>query len=176
MLNVLRQVRTGTWLLNGDFNMIYRACDKNNNRLNRRLMGQLRRFLEDATLKEIHLQVRLFTWSNERTHPTLEKIDRVFISNEWEHLFPCNDLHALSSICSDHAPLLLRTDNSFMTRRRFHFRAFLPKCVEFMEAVQLAWHCPLGDANPFRHLDWLLRNTARVLQSWSDRFIGNIRL
>jgi endonuclease/exonuclease/phosphatase family metal-dependent hydrolase len=101
--------------------MIYRACDKNNNHLNRQLMGQLRRFLEDATLKEIHLQVRLFTWSNERTHPTLEKIDRVFISNEWEDLFPCNDLHALSSMCSDHAPLLLRTDNSFMTRRRFHF-------------------------------------------------------
>jgi hypothetical protein len=45
-----------------------------------------------------------------------------------------------------------------------------------MEAMQLAWHCPLGDANPFRHLEWLLWNMTRVLQSWSDWFIGNIRL
>jgi endonuclease/exonuclease/phosphatase family metal-dependent hydrolase len=84
-------------------------------------MGQFRRFLEEAAMKEIHLQGHLFTWSNERAHPTLMKIDRVFISNEWEDLFPCNDLHALSSMCSDHAPLLLRTDNSFVARRWFHF-------------------------------------------------------
>jgi endonuclease/exonuclease/phosphatase family metal-dependent hydrolase len=55
-LNVLRQVRTGPRLLNGDFNMIYRTCNKSNNRLNRRLMGQFRRFLEEAAMKEIHLK------------------------------------------------------------------------------------------------------------------------
>jgi exonuclease III len=175
-LNDLRQVRTGPWMLIGDFNKIYRACDKNNGRLNRRLMGQFRRFLNEALLKEVHLHGRLFTWSNERTHPTLENIDRVFVSNAWDDMFPCSDLHALSTICSDHAPLVLRTDNSFIGRRRFHFRAFWPKCAGFFEAVQLAWHCPLSDASPFHRLDWLLQNTARVLRSWSDCFISNIRL
>jgi hypothetical protein len=58
----LRQVRTGSWLLCGDFSMIYRACDKNTDRLNYRLMGQVRRFLNEAALKEILLQGRLFTW------------------------------------------------------------------------------------------------------------------
>jgi hypothetical protein len=28
--------------------------------------------------------------------------------------------------------------------------------------------------NPFRRLDWLLRNTAKMLKSWSDRLIGSI--
>jgi hypothetical protein len=60
-LNALRQVRIGPWMLNGDFNMIYGACDKNNGRLNRKLMGQFRRFIEEATLKEVHLQGRMFT-------------------------------------------------------------------------------------------------------------------
>jgi hypothetical protein len=175
-LNDLRQVRTAPWMLNGDFNMIYRACDKNNGRLNQHLMGQFRRFLNEALLKEVHLHGRLFTWSNERTHPTLEKIDMVFVSNAWDDMFPCSDLHAHSTICSDHAPLVLHIDNSFTGRRRFHFRAFWSKCAGFLEAVQLAWHCPLSDANPFHHLDWLLRNTARVLRSWSDCFISNIRL
>jgi hypothetical protein len=112
----------------------------------------------------------------ERSHPTLKRIDRVFISNEWEALYPCNDLHPLSSLYSDHAPLLLRLDNSFVARRRFHFRAFWPRCVEFLEAVQHVWHCLMMAANPFQCLDWLLRSTARVLRSWSDRFIRNVRL
>jgi hypothetical protein len=42
--------------------------------------------------------------------------------------------------------------------------------------VQRAWHCPLRNASPFARLDWLFRNTARFLKSWSDRFIGNVRL
>jgi hypothetical protein len=38
-LHELRVVRTGAWMINEDFNLIYRAEDKNNTRLNRRLMG-----------------------------------------------------------------------------------------------------------------------------------------
>jgi hypothetical protein len=37
-------------------------------------MGQFRCFV-----KELHLSGCLFTWSNERAHPTLERIDRAFI-------------------------------------------------------------------------------------------------
>jgi hypothetical protein len=33
----------------------------------------------------------------------------------------------------------------------------------------------MHDANPFRHLDWLLCNTTRVLKSYNARFIGNVR-
>jgi hypothetical protein len=62
--------------------MVYRAEDKNNGRVNRHLMGQFRSFLNDAALKELHLNGHLFTWSNERTHPTLECIDKAFVSNE----------------------------------------------------------------------------------------------
>jgi hypothetical protein len=67
-------------------------------------MGQFHRFLNDALLKEINLQGRLFTWSTERTHPTLERIDRAFISNEYGGMFLNNEMHLLASICSDHAP------------------------------------------------------------------------
>jgi hypothetical protein len=37
-----------------------------------------------AALKELRLEERLFTWSNECAHPTLKKIDRFFVSAEWE--------------------------------------------------------------------------------------------
>jgi hypothetical protein len=71
-------------MINGDFNMIYQAADKSNGRLHRRQMGRFRRLLSDLELKQLHLHGRLFTWSNERTHRTLERIDRIFISLDWE--------------------------------------------------------------------------------------------
>jgi endonuclease/exonuclease/phosphatase family metal-dependent hydrolase len=103
-LNELCPLRFGPWLLAGDFNMIYRAADKNNDRLNLRMMGRFHRFLNDASLKELHLEGRLFTWSNERSHPTLERIDKAFISQEWDELHPKCDLRSLASGCLDHAP------------------------------------------------------------------------
>jgi hypothetical protein len=77
----IRQSRPGLWLVCSDFNMIYRAEDKSNDKLDRRRMGQFQRFLNDLVLKEIYLSGRLYTWSNEQAHPTLECIDRAFISN-----------------------------------------------------------------------------------------------
>jgi hypothetical protein len=87
--------------------MIYRVEDKNNDHLDRRRMGQFRRFLNEALLKEIHLQGQLFTWSNECSHLMLERIDHAFVSVVWELMYPVNDLHPLTSLCSDHTPLLL---------------------------------------------------------------------
>jgi exonuclease III len=106
-LSELRVIWMGSWLLCGDFNMIYKTEDKNNSCLDMRRMGQFFRFLNEALLKEIHLQGRLFMWSNERSHPTLEKIYRAFMSNDWKGSFPANDMHPLASFCLDHTPLLL---------------------------------------------------------------------
>jgi endonuclease/exonuclease/phosphatase family metal-dependent hydrolase len=120
-LHALRQVRLGPWVICGDFNMIYRAQDKNNDHLHRGRMGQFRHFIDEATVKEVHLEGRLFTWSNERSHLTLEKIDRVFISTKWEALFPGHELISLSSLCSDHTQLLLKTKSAIIGKKRFTF-------------------------------------------------------
>jgi hypothetical protein len=45
--------------------MIYRVEDKNNNRLNGRMMNCFRRFMDDMELMELNLHGRLYTWSNE---------------------------------------------------------------------------------------------------------------
>jgi endonuclease/exonuclease/phosphatase family metal-dependent hydrolase len=82
-------------------------------------MGQFSWFLNDATLQEIHLSGRMFTWSNnERLHPTLERIDRAFMSNELEAPHPSCDLQSLSSLCSDHTPLLLTLDVEFVAQKQ----------------------------------------------------------
>ena len=44
------------WLLLGDFNLIYRASDKNNSNLDLRLMRRFGAMLNFRELKEVHLQ------------------------------------------------------------------------------------------------------------------------
>jgi hypothetical protein len=45
------------------------------------------------------LRIAVRSWSR-----ALERIDRAFVSKEWDGLYPHNDLHSLTSIFSDHAP------------------------------------------------------------------------
>jgi len=69
-------------MIAGDFNMIYSSEDKNNDNVNRAMMGRFRRFVNDLELKEILLLGRRYTWSNERDSPTLVKLDRVLCTND----------------------------------------------------------------------------------------------
>jgi hypothetical protein len=77
--------------------MTYKAQDKSNDRLNQRLMGQFHHLLNDIPPKEVHLSGRLYTWSNERAHP---RIDRAFVSNEWDDIFAHSDLQDLFRPCT----------------------------------------------------------------------------
>ena len=75
------------WLLLGDFNLIYRARDKNNRNLNQSRMRQFRAALNSCKLREIHLQNRKYTWSNERRRPTMCRLDKVFVNETWDLAF-----------------------------------------------------------------------------------------
>ncbi|KQK00265.2 hypothetical protein BRADI_3g48665v3, partial [Brachypodium distachyon] len=106
----IRDLHPGPWAILGDFNLIVNPEDKSNSRIHPRMMGRFRRVLADLDLKELYLAGRRYTWSNERDSPTLERLDRVFTSVDWEGMFPAAFLSALSTDTSDHAPLLLELD------------------------------------------------------------------
>jgi hypothetical protein len=77
----IREVKQHTlsrWLIMVDFNLIYKVEDKNNERLNRRLMLRFRRALNYLNVKEIQLIGRKFTWSNSQQSPTMTRIDWAF--------------------------------------------------------------------------------------------------
>ena len=123
------------WLALGDFNQIYRARDKNKRNINISWINRFRAALNLCELKEIHLQNRRFTWSNERETPTLTKIDRAFVSVDWEIEHPECLLQALSTEYSDHCPLHLTLQESMHIRRRFRFEKFWVKMDGFLEVV-----------------------------------------
>ena len=177
-LRAIRASHSDSWLICGDFNLIYKAQDKNNTILNRRMMGRFRNFIDEAELQELLLRGRLYTWSSERDNPTLERIDRVFASEEWMLSFPDHDLSALSTDCSDHAPLLLKTDCTLPHLKRFRFENIWPKFDGFLLVVEEAWNAPLPcpGLDAFRALEFKLRATAKALKSWNAKHVGSVRL
>jgi hypothetical protein len=96
------------WLLLEDFNLIYKVQDKNNDRINSRLMMRFRRALSYMEVKEIELIGRKFTWSNNQSNPTLSRIDRAFCSTAREEMFINPVLQPLLASSSNHCPLLLQ--------------------------------------------------------------------
>jgi hypothetical protein len=65
-----------------------------------------------------------FTWSNNHASPTLEKLDRILMSPDWEDLFPLVTIRKLVREVSDHNALLLDTGSHVIplnASREFHF-------------------------------------------------------
>ena len=69
----------------------------------------------------------------------MEKIDHVFVSNEWDEAFPSCFLSALGMAISDHCPLILDMNVEVSMRKRFRFEAFWVKAQGFLDVVQEAW-------------------------------------
>lgn len=124
-------------------------------------------------LLDIHLQGRRYTWSNEREHPTLVRLDRTLASLDWEERFPACHLKALATDASDHCPLLLQTNLAISPKPRFYFEVFWPKFADYQdqEALERGWTCPETSV-PIARLDLLFRGLTRELRSWATRRIG----
>jgi hypothetical protein len=96
-------------LVGGDFNILRRKEDKNNDNFNPCWPFIFNAIIDSLDLRELGLSSRQFTWANRRQTPTFEKLDRILVSVEWEQKFPLASVHALPRSGSDHTPLLLDT-------------------------------------------------------------------
>lgn len=164
------------WLIIGDFNLIYKASDKNNDRLNRRMMQRFRGLIDKIQVKELHLPGRRFTWAGEGTNPTQTKIDHAFVTSEWDLLFADSNLYPLSFACSDHAPLLLVGNEKRSKFPNFRFESFWLKIPGFFDVVQESWQKPLLATNSLSIFRLKLKRLARDLKRWSRFQVGDIKL
>jgi exonuclease III len=118
-LQDIRDFHVGPWLVAGDFNLIVDPDDKSRGFLHRSMMARFRRTLSALELNELYLNRRRFTWFTEREHPTLEKLDRVFLTMDWDALYTDAFLSAMSTGPSDHCPLVLSLAPDLHCGQRF---------------------------------------------------------
>ena len=99
-------------VVGGDFNIIRRADEKNNNNFDGRWPFMFNTIIESLNLREIELSGRKYTWANSLHNQTFEKLDRVLTSVDWEQKFPLVTVCAMQRAISDHTPLLLDSGNA----------------------------------------------------------------
>jgi hypothetical protein len=83
-------------LVGGDFNIIRRKEEKNNDNFNARWPFIFNAIIESLDLREIILSGRQFTWASRREIPTYDKLDRVLANIEWEQKFPLVSVRAMT--------------------------------------------------------------------------------
>lgn len=94
-------------VLGGDFNLIRSGADKNNSNNDWARVQQFNAAIAAMALREVARTGARFTWTNKQLAPICSVLDRVFISTDWESLFPLCSLIAETRIGSGHVPLVL---------------------------------------------------------------------
>ena len=92
-------------IIGGDFNIIRRPDEKNNDNYNDRWLFMFNAVIDTLNLREIEMSGRKFTWANHLQNQTLEKLDRILVCTDFESKYPHTTVHALSREISDHTPL-----------------------------------------------------------------------
>lgn len=96
-------------LIGGDFNIIIYINEKNPMDGVHRHTPIFNSLIQFYELREIIMSGGMFTWSNNQEQPTLEKLDRILVTKEWEDIFPQSMVKKLPREISDHNPLIIST-------------------------------------------------------------------
>ncbi|KAJ1264667.1 hypothetical protein BS78_08G017500 [Paspalum vaginatum] len=137
----------GAWqgpiLLGGDFNMVRNATEKSNGLVNHRWMDGFNAWVTKWGLIELNPFNRRFTWINNQADPVSARLDRIFVSTEWESAFPFASVKALDRLPSDHNPLVLDTGNNVsFGKKKFRFEKWWLEIPAFKEVMAKAWTVP----------------------------------
>jgi hypothetical protein len=95
-------------------------------------------------LIELELKNRLCTWSNNRSDPTFEKLDRFLVSPEWDLAYNNVNVRGLNRSFSDHVPLCLSIDSTPSCHREFRYELCWNLIPNFHQKVIANWSLPVN--------------------------------
>jgi hypothetical protein len=96
-------------LIGGDYNILRHPSKKKNDRYIELWPFFFNAIIHGLNMRELEMSGRKYTWVNNLTVPTFEKLYRILITIEWEENFPLAMVRALPREISDHTPLLLNS-------------------------------------------------------------------
>ncbi|KAE8808995.1 hypothetical protein D1007_14421 [Hordeum vulgare] len=164
----------------GDFNLIRWASDKSSPNVDRPRMRLFNDCIADMALREIARVGARFTWSNKQAAPIRSVLERVFVSPQWEVMFPLYGLKAITQIGSDHTSLLFSSgDGSPPRSRRFRFETFWLEQPGFCELVRARWHlavasppCVFCAVDIWQHCAKMAR---QAMKGWGANLAADLR-
>jgi hypothetical protein len=147
-------------LVGGDFNILWRKEDKNNDNFNPHWPFIFNAIIDSLDLREL---------ANRRQTLTFEKLDQILVSVEWEQKFPLASIHALPRSRSDHTPLLLDTGEQahLGNKVNFSFELSWLKIEGFKEVVIREWLSIPRVDNPMLNWQNKIRHLRQYLRGWA---------
>jgi hypothetical protein len=127
-------------------------------------------------LRELPLAGGKFTWSNNRENPTLEKLDRVLISNFWEMEFPLCNLRKIPRYMSDRNPLIVRTDlEQKIGSSPFCFETSWLQHADFNPKVQEIWNRNIVAKSAIDAWCIKMDRVKKFLKGWGQSLKGHTK-
>ena len=127
-------------ILGGDFNLIRSSADKNNCNIDWSRISLFNNAIAACALWELARTGARYTWTNKQLNPVRSVLDRVFVSADWEMIFPMCTLVAETRIGSDHVPLILASGEDRIKRsKRFYFESGWFEVEGFIPLLLARW-------------------------------------
>nr|CAD1835673.1 unnamed protein product [Ananas comosus var. bracteatus] len=174
-LRHIANLSRGLWAALGDFNVLLSLNDKNGLPSNTADILAFREAVSDAGLIDLPIMNKSFTWSNGRRSPTLERLDRVLISQDWLLCFPRSTLKALPRPRSDHTPLVLSAWTFVPTPRIFRFESSWLHFPTLPGVVANAWNSAPTGVDPASSFSSKLDKVRKDLQLWSRDLSSSLK-
>lgn len=167
-LQFINTFSTGVWTVLEDFNVLLSVHDKNGSSTNVSDILRFREVVSEIGLLDLPILNKAFTWTNGRGNPTLERLDRAFISNEWLLAFPRSILRALPRPRSDHSPLVLSAFSFLPSAYLFRFESFWLRYPAVNEVVTNAWNSISPGTDSIIQFSLKITAVQVALKSWSQ--------
>jgi hypothetical protein len=91
----------------------------------------------------------MFTWSNNRANPTFEKLDRFFVSHDWDLSYMNSLIKGLNRDLSDHVPLMLCIGKDIVKHSIFIYELSWIKRPNFKDVVMNSWNLLVRNRKSF---------------------------
>jgi mannosylglycoprotein endo-beta-mannosidase len=166
----------GPTMIGGDFNLVRSQSDKSNGNVDFRWVDRFNAWVDLWSLIEIGLTGRTFTWSNNQENRIMSKIDRIFVSNEFEALFPLATARALPRIGSDHTPIVWDSGIGNPPKKSsFKFEKWWLSRPNFKDIVIKAWSVSRRGMSSLEWWQAKVRYFRKLVKGWSANIDAEIR-
>jgi len=91
----------------GDFNEILHSHERSTGACPSNAMAEFRDFINQSALMDLPLREGDFTWSRSGDDSVASRLDRFFVSVDWEEFFPYMIQKRIARPLSDHFPICL---------------------------------------------------------------------
>jgi len=160
-------------IIGGDFNIIRRSDEKNNDNYNDRWHFLFNVVIDTLNLRELEMAGRKFTWANHLQNQTFQKLDRILVCTDFESKYPVTSVQALSREISDHTPLLCSTNSpSPAYQPQFKFELGWLLRDGFCDMVRDVWHSVPVEGSPLERWQAKIRRLRQYLRGWAENVRG----